>query len=175
MRKRRHATKQNPLPEAAIIWGLWGVAAVGAAAVVYYWNAGSASGATGSTGSTGATGSGTVTLPAQTITGTAPPGGSTSTAKMNFAATEANNGAQYSMHVGDTLTVTLDVPSGASTFQDAQVVGSSLTPGSAAELGTQTLQVFTASSTGNETISYQAVDANNNPVGNMLSFSAIVT
>jgi hypothetical protein len=94
---------------------------------------------------------------------------------MNFAATQANDGSTYSMHVGDTLTVTLDVPSGASTYQDAQVVGSSLTPGSAAELGTQTLQVFTASSTGNETISYQAVDASNNPVGNMISFNAIVT
>ena len=165
---------ENPLPGGAVYWIVGGLAAVGAIGAAYFMSS-TASGSTGSTGATGATGSGTLTLPTQTITGTATPGGSTSTQKMNFAATEANNGATYTMHVGDTLTVTLDVPSGAATFADAQVTGSGLNAGSAASLSGQTLQVFTAASAGTETISYQPVDSNSQPVGTMYSFTAIIS
>jgi hypothetical protein len=169
---------ENPLPETAMYWIVGGLTAVAAIGAVYFMSSNASAGTTGGAGATGtAAGSGTVTLPVTTINGpvASATGGSTSTSKMNFAATEANNGATYTLKVGDTLAVTLDVPSGAATFADAQVTGSGLSAGSAASLSGQTIQVFTASSAGTETISYQPVDSNSQPTGSMISFTAVVT
>jgi len=176
--RRRRAREENPLSQTAWMWIIGGGFAASAAGIAWYYTMGpgappgSTSGTAGQAISNGTTPSGAVV--------------STTPNKQALTATNASSGQTFTMHVGDTLTVTLSLPNGAVNYSAAQVVGSSLTPGQANvsgapansgwSSGSSTMtQVWTATSTGNETFSYQPIDGSGNSVGPMLSFSAVVT
>jgi hypothetical protein len=117
---------------------------------------------------------GTIVMPPVTIVSPGQPN-QTATGTNNVDTSfTGSDGQQISMTVGDTVSVDLPVPPGATSFSFS-AVGTALQAGTALASVTTYEQVWTAGSPGTSTVVFQATDAGNNPVGQPVQFTAVVS
>jgi hypothetical protein len=191
-RSKSSRRRKNPFG-LSILEMVWlGSMTAGAGAIVYgVASAGPASAGSGSTGSTGATGASASKKPPFTLppegmphfttlhpgsggaTTAAPPGTPTG-ATTAYTATNTSSGQTFNLAVGNTLTILLSLTAPITAYVP-NITGdtSALTEGAQTDLTDQTFQVWTATTAGSATLTYQG-QAGNSPSGSPLTFNVTV-